>query len=112
MVSRIECRQGIRTFVNEGLHTSRSQCVFPCRDGTGETYVLCAASFKAHRGRGQVLLGRFARWTEADDRSLCGMIIGRSPAERFNPAGFEKVLGKIQPRCEFRRRAERREENS
>src|SRR5215469_2650147 len=111
IVSRVQCRQGVATFVDERLHARGAKNVVPCGGPTGEIDVACAASFERRGSRCQVRLRHLAGCAQTGDRCVRGLIIGYRPADSFNAAGLEKTLGKIRSHGEFRRRAQRGEEN-
>src|SRR6516162_5132161 len=56
IVSLVQCRQGVATFINEGLHARRAQNVLPRGGPPGEIDVSCAVSFERRRRRCQVRL--------------------------------------------------------
>src|SRR6516225_6492633 len=109
IVSLVQCRQGVATFINEGLHVRRAQNVLPRGGPPGEIDVSCAVSFKRRRSRCQFRLRYLGGCAQARNPCPRGLIFGYRAAESFNAAGFEKILGEVCARSELR--TKRGEEN-
>src|SRR5262249_11492969 len=111
IVSRVQCRQGVATFVNERLHARGVQNVVPRGGPPDEINLSCAASFERRNSRCQFRLRDLAGYAQARNRCPRGLIIGYRSAECLDAAGREKIGGKVRARGELRRRTERGEEN-
>src|SRR6516225_1071620 len=111
IVSRVQCRQGVATFGNERLDARLSQRILLCRGMSSPKNMASPASFERRGCRGQFRFGSLSGRAQASDWRLRGLVIARRSAKRLNAAGFEKVLGEICARGEFRRCAQSREEN-